>query len=170
MDNNKSIHSSLGEIYKSIVEESINQTPVEEGLLDVWKAKRAANKEGKAVDRFNKGGVRSLSINDQGKGEFVRKNQINDADKQKRQISAATTRISKVIFNDLKKLNIINSDEKTYEHLIDNFIRVVYILNNFDADPSTGKRFTWTRVDRNLIGQYLRPLFEMIVDHKEQKR
>jgi hypothetical protein len=161
---------TISDVMEIFVESKNESELLEEGFLDVWKAKRAANKEGKAVDKFNKGGVRRLSINDQGKGEFVRSNQINDADKQKRQISAATTRISKVIFNDLKKLNIITSDESTYEHLINNFIRVVYILNNFDTDPSTGKHFTWTRVDRNLIGQYLRPLFEMIVDHKEKNR
>ena len=170
MDQNKSIHNSLGEIYKTIVEESVDQTQIEEGFLDVWKAKRAAKKEGKAVDRFNKGGLRRLTIDAQGKGGTVRSNQINDVDKQKRQISAATTRISKVIYNDLKKLDIIPADNSAYEHLINNFIRVVYILNHFDSDPSTGKHFTWTRVDRNLIGHYLRPIFEIIVNQKEQQR
>lgn len=195
MEDNKSIVNALSEIYGRILTESQNpqETPktedpeiqpvVTEGWLDSWRAKREAQKAGKGLEKANAQAqktaidsapkARRIQIGPDGKGRMgplVGPTQTepvhSSEDISHAKIGAMTRSLSNSFYKDLKRSGIINSNDANYKLLIDNFIRVIYVLSNYDADPTTNKPFTWTRVDRNLIGKYLRPLFESIVDNK----
>lgn len=176
----QSLFPALQEAY-----ETIKKTTdiVEEGWLDTFKAKRAGTKSVRAMDKENKAAqktalanapkARRIEIGPDGKGRMgplvgPTKTEPVHSDDEKRleRFIAMSRSLSASIYRDLKRAKVITNNDPHYKSLIDNFIRVVYVLSNYDTEPNSQKPFTWTRVDRNLIGRYLRPMFEAIVDNK----
>lgn len=176
MDENIPTHKALFQIFESITNSEIKSPTevVEEGIFDRLSARYNAHKSDRFVDKSNKFGNKKLSVGADGKGKFDKDPTntapvIDDMEKHRRRVEAISRTISKSIYKDLRKLGVISSDDANYQTLLDNFLRVIYILSNMDADPYTGKSFTWTRVDRNLIGKFMRPYLEAIVDSKTRR-
>lgn len=168
----KHFQTELANIYENILnnkndiyqeESKTSDEVLNEGFLDVMRAKYDAHKEGKRSG--DEHSTRSLTIDKKtGKGKLA---PDDEHDRQRRMVGAACTTFSKTITRDLKRSNILESTDPNFEILINNFIRTIYILNKFDVNPFTGRRLTWTEVNRNIIDKMLRPVLEHIIENKE---
>lgn len=180
MDTDKPLFPALTEAYESA---KTSMEVLEEGWFDTFKAKRAGNKSFKAMDRENREArktaldnapkARRIQIGPDGKGRMgplVGPTETepvhSDDDKRNERFVAMSRSLSASIYRDLKRSKVITNNDPHYKALIDNFIRVVYIISNYDKEPKSKKAFTWTRVRDNLIDAYLRPMFQAIVDNK----
>lgn len=161
-------------------EEQTEPEVVEEGWFDRVMAQYRARKEGGAVDRYNQ--RLNQKMNDPKRYSVTGKHELDDSGNPTNKVVPARTigqksklsrmheaRINSVtnsMFKDLVKLGIILDDDSNFKDAINNFIKALSILSIYEHSPMSGKKWSWTEVNRQLLERYIRPSLEAITKGK----